>query len=80
MDNMKKSKISIIVLTVLLMSGCANTPLPTVVEKAPVSTDIKMIEIAGGHKVWTQKMGNNDSIKLLLLHGGPGATHEYFKN
>ena len=61
------------------MSGCANTPLPTVVEKAPVSTDIKMIEIAGGHKVWTQKMGNNDSIKLLLLHGGPGATHEYFK-
>ncbi len=77
---MKKSKISIIVLTVLLMSGCANTPLPTVVEKAPVSTDIKMIEIAGGHKVWTQKMGNSDTIKLLLLHGGPGATHEYFKN
>ncbi|MBL7011238.1 MAG: proline iminopeptidase-family hydrolase [Candidatus Marinimicrobia bacterium] len=77
---MKKQSISIIAFTVLLISGCANTPKPTVVEKAPVSTNIKMIEIAGGHKVWTQKMGNSDSIKLLLLHGGPGATHEYFKN
>ncbi|MDP7526037.1 MAG: proline iminopeptidase-family hydrolase [Candidatus Marinimicrobia bacterium] len=39
----------------------------------------KMISIDGGHKVWTKKSGNNDKIKLLLLHGGPGATHEYFK-
>ncbi len=38
-----------------------------------------MISIDGGHKVWTKKSGNNDKIKLLLLHGGPGATHEYFK-
>ena len=40
---------------------------------------IQMIEIDGGHKVWTKKIGNNPDIKLLLLHGGPGATHEYFK-
>ena len=38
-----------------------------------------MIEIDGSHKVWTKKVGNNPDIKLLLLHGGPGATHEYFK-
>lgn len=24
-------------------------------------------------------MGNNPRIKELLLHGGPGATHEYFE-
>jgi proline iminopeptidase len=39
---------------------------------------VKRITIDGGHVVWTQKRGDNPSIKLLLLHGGPGATHEYF--
>ena len=40
---------------------------------------VKMITIDGGHQVWTQKVGDNPSVKILLLHGGPGATHEYFK-
>ncbi|MEL6357808.1 MAG: proline iminopeptidase-family hydrolase [Bacteroidota bacterium] len=42
---------------------------------------IRMIPIttpAGTFKVWTKRTGNNPKIKLLLLHGGPGATHEYF--
>ena len=30
-------------------------------------------------KVWTKRVGNNPTTKLLLLHGGPGATHEYFE-
>jgi proline iminopeptidase len=30
-------------------------------------------------KVWTKQFGNNPKIKLLLLNGGPGATHEYFE-
>ena len=29
--------------------------------------------------VWTKRIGNNPTHKLLLLHGGPGATHEYFE-
>ncbi|GAB4010904.1 proline iminopeptidase-family hydrolase [Spirosoma migulaei] len=29
--------------------------------------------------VWTKRFGNNPKIKLLLLNGGPGATHEYFE-
>lgn len=29
--------------------------------------------------IWTKKVGNNPTIKLLLLNGGPGATHEYFE-
>jgi proline iminopeptidase len=33
----------------------------------------------GRFKVWTRRFGHNPRIKLLLLHGGPGATHEYFE-
>lgn len=33
----------------------------------------------GPFKVWTKRFGNNPRIKLLLLHGGPGMTHEYFE-
>jgi proline iminopeptidase len=33
----------------------------------------------GRFKVWTKRIGNNPKIKVLLLHGGPGATHEYFE-
>jgi proline iminopeptidase len=31
----------------------------------------------GTFRVWTKRTGNNPSLKVLLLHGGPGATHEY---
>jgi proline iminopeptidase len=33
----------------------------------------------GTFRVWTKRVGNNPSVKLLLLHGGPGATHEGFE-
>ena len=33
----------------------------------------------GEFKVWTKRCGSSPRIKLLLLHGGPGATHEYFE-
>ena len=33
----------------------------------------------GNFKVWTKRVGNNPRAKLLLLHGGPGATHEYWE-
>jgi proline iminopeptidase len=36
-----------------------------------------MIDIGGGHQVWTKKVGSA-AIKVLLLHGGPGADHSYF--
>lgn len=42
---------------------------------------VKMIPIMEGkYKVWTKRVGNNPSIKVLLLHGGPAATHEYFES
>ena len=43
---------------------------------------VKMIPIttpAGNFKVWTKRFGNNPRIKVLLLHGGPAFTHEYFE-
>ncbi len=33
----------------------------------------------GKFNVWTKSIGSNPKIKLLLLNGGPGATHEYFE-
>ncbi len=33
----------------------------------------------GTFRVWTKRVGNNPRIKVLLLHGGPGATHECFE-
>jgi len=33
----------------------------------------------GKFRVWTKKLGNSPTMKLLLLNGGPGATHEYFE-
>lgn len=34
---------------------------------------------SGRFRVWTKRVGNNPRLRLLLLHGGPGATHEYFE-
>jgi proline iminopeptidase len=34
---------------------------------------------AGQYRVWVKRTGNNPRLKLLLLHGGPGATHEYLE-
>jgi proline iminopeptidase len=47
-----------------------------------LSGGVRMIPITtdrGEFKVWTKRVGNNPSAKLLLLHGGPAATHEYFE-
>lgn len=34
----------------------------------------------GDFRVWTQRVGQNPNVKVLVLHGGPGATHEYLAN
>lgn len=43
------------------------------VQLVPITTP------TGTFKVWTKRFGQNPRIRLLLLHGGPGATHEYFE-
>lgn len=42
------------------------------------SGGVKMITVDGKYQVWTKKIGSG-AIKVLLLHGGPGATHDYFE-
>ena len=44
----------------------------------PRTGGIKLVRVDGKYNVWTKKVGNSP-IKLLTLHGGPGATHEYFE-
>jgi proline iminopeptidase len=69
-----------------LATGCAagssssyfdNTGRPDVgsggVRRIPIDTP------KGKFQVWTKRVGNNPSLKLLTLHGGPAATHEYFE-
>ena len=51
-------------------------PTPEVGE----GTHIKISTTEGNFNVWTKKIGNNPSMKVLLLHGGPGVTHEIFEN
>jgi proline iminopeptidase len=46
------------------------------------SGGVRMVDIhtpKGKFRVWTKRVGNNPRLKLLLLHGGPAMTHEYFE-
>jgi proline iminopeptidase len=47
-----------------------------------LSGGVRMIPVKtpkGTFKVWTKRVGNNPTIKVLILHGGPGATHEAYE-
>jgi proline iminopeptidase len=47
-----------------------------------LSGGVRMMRIEtpiGAFKVWTKRVGNNPALRVLLLHGGPGATHEYLE-
>ncbi|RRB07652.1 proline iminopeptidase-family hydrolase [Larkinella rosea] len=54
---------------------------------APADTGIqtggvKIIPIKtpkGTFNVWTKRIGNNPTVKVLILHGGPGAGHEAYE-
>jgi proline iminopeptidase len=50
-------------------------------KKGVTSGGVTMVPITtafGDFHVWTKRTGNNPDVALLLLHGGPGATHDYF--
>ena len=47
-----------------------------------LSGGVKMIPITtpkGTFHVWTKRIGNNPKVKVLLLHGGPAAGHQYME-
>lgn len=71
----------------LLFTGCVSQPkkrsgyLDYSRRSDRLSGGIKMIPIdtpKGKYKVWTKRTGNNPRVKVLLLHGGPGANHIYW--
>ena len=50
--------------------------------KDVLSGGARMIPVdtpAGRYRVWVKRIGNNPGLRVLLLHGGPGATHEYLE-
>ncbi len=77
-------------LPIALVLGLAACPAPKgptlagyfTAEPGLQAAGVKRIPIhtpKGDFTVWTKRFGANPRIKLLLLHGGPGATHEYFE-
>ncbi len=47
-----------------------------------LSGGVRLIPVdtpGGKFRVWTKRVGNNPTMKVLLLHGGPGMTHEYLE-
>jgi proline iminopeptidase len=78
--------------SILLFSACQLQTANTTTDSSPTVKDyfnygdtnsvqdggVKMITIDGKYKVWTKQIGNG-KIKVLLLHGGPAMTHEYWE-
>ncbi|MEZ5558987.1 MAG: proline iminopeptidase-family hydrolase [Pseudomonadales bacterium] len=81
-----------LVLSVLVLAGCAGASpaansrgadyLDYTGRDDVLSGGVRMIPITtpkGMFHVWTKRIGNNPTVKVLLLHGGPGMTHEYLE-
>ncbi|MBW2938163.1 proline iminopeptidase-family hydrolase [Aureisphaera sp. CAU 1614] len=89
-------KVFAILFTVFIGISCENHAEKSSEKKCPENTywsfegrddqatgGIKMIPIEtpkGTFNVWTKRIGNNPAIKVLLLHGGPGMTHEIYES
>ncbi len=76
----------ILLLTFLSLVSCKHEEKPfTYFESQETGIQnggVKMIAIEtpkGKFNVWTKRFGNNPKIKVLLLNGGPGLSHEYFE-
>ena len=86
-------KLAMMILSsVLMIPGCAETaPLQPASSSSyldyrgrddVLSGGVRMVPVQtpqGTFRVWTKRVGNNPRIKVLLLHGGPGLTHEYLE-
>src|SRR4030095_3505914 len=85
-------RILLLALGVLVLQACGIKVAPN--DAAPnayfdnsgrddvLSGGVKLIPVStpkGTFNVWTKRIGNNPTVKVLTLHGGPGATHEYLE-
>src|SRR6476646_8611154 len=90
---MAMNRFALVALATLPLASCAPAAPPAAAPAPSAYLDnsgrddvlaggVKMIPITtpkGTFKVWTKRVGNNPRMKVLLLHGGPGATHEYME-
>lgn len=86
----REYKACLLILLMLFLYGCnrqqgtqsTNPYLDNSARDDVASGGAKLVPIdtpKGVFWVWTKRVGNNPTIKVLLLHGGPGLTHEYFE-
>jgi len=84
----------VLVTCALIVAGCSQPTATPPAAPAPsvyldysgrddvLSGGVRMIPVTtpkGSFHVWTKRIGNNPRVKVLLLHGGPGVTHEYLE-
>jgi proline iminopeptidase len=87
-------KLTLIIPVLLILSGCTKVQEPKnnqVPENSYLDYSdrddilgggVRMIPVktpVGEFRVWAKRVGNTPKMKVLLLHGGPGGTHEYFE-
>ena len=87
----REYKTCLLIILVLVLQGCNRQPSSTQSANPYLDYSGRDEVASGGSKlipintpkgvfwVWTKRVGNNPTIKVLLLHGGPGLTHEYFE-
>ena len=86
MSIVSRKKAGFIILGIALVLGCiivscvqqSNQYLNFKTPGDVQAGGVRMIELKEGYRVWTKRFGNSP-MKVLLLHGGPAATHEYME-
>lgn len=71
------------IISVLACNQNKTTGEKNITPSTPETTEIKTggnktIQVDGKYNVWTKKVGDG-KIKVLLLHGGPGFSHDYME-
>ncbi|NNC82462.1 MAG: proline iminopeptidase-family hydrolase [Flavobacteriales bacterium] len=89
---MKKTDNILWLLLIVMASACSSASSDTTMEQSAQIEEasepdslkgVKMVTIdtpKGEFEVFTQTVGSNPDMRVLLLHGGPGGTHEFFKS
>ena len=63
-------------------TGSTDAPAPVDLQSGVADDGVRMIPVEtpmGTFQVWTRRVGESPTMKVLLLHGGPGVTHEYLE-
>jgi proline iminopeptidase len=87
-----KKYASLLILLAVFFAACKSDNSSQVAPNlaAYLAPDTTKVQIGGAQKievstpkanfsVWTKRIGHNPKVKVLLLNGGPGMSHEYFE-